>query len=120
MKGKIVFFLLGATVATIAYLAGDMNLTADNSMPEEVFEGNVVIKGGLLVRGSIIVNKSFEGGPSVQLMADDKKAVIATLGTGQGDEGYHIVIMAGEVIEGSSHSHILLSELGEVKLIEVD
>ncbi|MDE0323662.1 MAG: hypothetical protein OXN27_07035 [Candidatus Poribacteria bacterium] len=53
MKDRIIFFVLGAILATIAYFVGDMrNVSAQN---ETAFFDNVEVLGHLSVRGSIVV-----------------------------------------------------------------
>ena len=54
MKDRIVFFVLGAVLATIAYSAGDMNQATGQSGTKE-FDGDVSIKGHLHVEGVIVV-----------------------------------------------------------------
>ncbi len=48
MKDRIVFFVLGAVVATVAYFAGDMD-RADAQGRDRFFGGDVFIKGRLTV-----------------------------------------------------------------------
>lgn len=50
MKDRIVFFLLGAVLATVAYFAGDMD-TADAQSGTKVFDSDVVVKGKLIISG---------------------------------------------------------------------
>lgn len=53
-KDRILFFVIGALLATIAYIAGD----ADNSVNADsptIFDENVWIKGTLLVSGGSII-----------------------------------------------------------------
>ena len=50
MKDRILFFILGAVLATAAYFIGDMNLT-ETEDPNKVFEGDVEVRGKLLVTG---------------------------------------------------------------------
>ena len=50
MKERIVFFVLGAVLATLAYFVGDINnIYAQNDTA--VFDGDVVVNGSLYVKG---------------------------------------------------------------------
>lgn len=120
MKSKIVFFFLGAMVATMSYLAGDLTLTADSQGTTKVFEGNVFIKGHLWVDEQIIVGYkgSDKEKPYIQLKADDKRGVIS-LGDGHGRDGHFIMLVSGEVA-GSSRSQIMLNDQGKSNLLKVD
>ncbi len=52
MKDRIIFFLLGGLLATISYLAGDINnINAQHDQNRNIFEKDVLIKGNLLVKG---------------------------------------------------------------------
>ena len=53
MKDKVVFFILGALLATIAYFAGDMNKAGARGHFQE-FE-DVLVKGDLIVSGGRLV-----------------------------------------------------------------
>ena len=53
MRDRVVFFLLVAIVATVAYFVSDME-KADAQKDLEIFD-NVVIKGGLLITGGKLV-----------------------------------------------------------------
>lgn len=57
MKDRIVFFVLGAVLATIAYFAGDMNQATGQS-GIRVIDENVSIKGNLHVKGFILIGDS--------------------------------------------------------------
>ncbi len=54
MRDRIVFFILGAVLATVAYFAGDMN-KAGAQDDEKVFAGDVIINGSLFVDGGKIM-----------------------------------------------------------------
>jgi hypothetical protein len=53
MRDKVVFFILGALLATIAYFAGDMNKAGARDHFQE-FE-DVLVKGDLIVSGGRLV-----------------------------------------------------------------
>ena len=56
MKDRIVFFVLGVVLATVAYFVGDMD-KADAQSGTKVFEGNVLIKGQLTVNSGRAIIK---------------------------------------------------------------
>lgn len=58
MRDRVVFFLLGATVATIAYFVGDMK-KVDAQNNTRVFD-NVHIKGELLITGGGLIIRNNE------------------------------------------------------------
>ena len=80
MREKIVFFILGALLATLAYLAGNMN----NAKAEDrTIDGDLIVKGQLTVSGGtlLIHNQSAERFPGrpinvIFISVDDEKAGI--------------------------------------------
>ena len=66
MKDRIVFFILGAVLATLAYFAGDMN-TADSQVVNGVHKGDLTIDGELNISGTVTVG----GGRLTVMYLDD-------------------------------------------------
>jgi len=61
MRDRVVFFILGAVLATVAYFVGDMNPISAQS-DTKFFDGNVVIDGSLHVKGGkLIVSHALPG-----------------------------------------------------------
>lgn len=75
MRDKIVFFILGAVLATIAYLVGDLEtLTAEN----KITELDTLQVNDLFVKNSIVVGEV--GRKSVVILAHPKYAEISLYG----------------------------------------
>ena len=72
MRDRVVFFILGALLATLAYFAGDMHLSADNEL--EVIPNLLVKK---LVAESIEVG--FSDTYRIRMVAGDDSATIGLL-----------------------------------------
>ena len=72
MRDRVVFFILGALLATLAYFAGDMHLSADNEL--EVIPNLLVKK---LVAESIEVG--FSDTYRIRMVAGDDSAGIGLL-----------------------------------------
>ena len=97
MTDKVVFFILGALLATLAYFAGDMHLSAENEL--EVIPKLLVKK---LIAESIEVGFSDtyrirmianHKSASVNLLSDNKKKHIALIITKEaGEDGAFIAI----------------------------
>lgn len=80
MRDKIVFFILGALLATLAYFAGDMN---NAKAKDEVVIGDLDITGNLTLAGSlkvgggtIFLTNTDDISQRVTITADDKQAAI--------------------------------------------
>lgn len=94
MKGRIVFFVLGAALATIAYFAGDMNKAGAQDGTSifrgtKVFQDDVVINGTLTVAGGTL---SVSKNPFLSKKASDLESVITI---NANDEGGYIFIFNG-------------------------
>ena len=81
MRDKIVFFVLGAVVATIAYFIGDLEtLTAE----DEFLEIDFLRVNRLHVKESIVVKESIAVGGTgksvIVIMADNERAEISMFG----------------------------------------
>ena len=76
MKDKVVFFILGALLATLAYFAGDRHLSADNDL--NVIP-NLLVKE--LVAESIQVG--FSDTYSIRMTADDNSAEVSLSNSGK-------------------------------------
>ena len=105
MKDKVVFFILGALLATIAYLAGDLEtLTAQ----DETLELEEIQVGNLFVKDTLYVGD--RGTMYVQIGADNQSAHLSLFGTKvekTPDSGKpYIVLRAmdnGAIIQANSH-----------------
>ena len=80
MRDKIVFFILGALLATLAYFAGDMN---DAKAKDEVVIGDLDVTGNLTLAGSlrvgggtILLTNRDDISQRVTITASDKQASI--------------------------------------------
>ena len=88
MRDKVVFFILGALLATIAYFAEDMNKAGARDYFQE-FE-DVVVKGDLIVSGGRLVihddppfSKDIDN--YIEFQVDEEaSAIIMITGKGQG------------------------------------
>jgi hypothetical protein len=118
MKDRIVFFVLGAVLATVAYFAGDMDKA--KAQGPEIFEGDVVIKGGLLVAGGklIVIENPFlikgadEVESAVSINADEDSASLALYYNGPvniGKSASSVELIATNISDGSYVSSIRLS-----------
>ena len=73
MRDRIIFFVLGALLATLAYFAGDMQLSAHNTEIEgkqiipKLFVEEIQVLSDLIVGGS--------GRYSIRMNADHEKAI---------------------------------------------
>ena len=83
MKDRIVFFVLGAVLATVAFFVGDMDkATAQDST--RIIEEDVIIKGKLTVAGGellikynpTLVKKDHELDSSISILTTDRAASI--------------------------------------------
>ena len=75
MRDKVMFFLLGAVLATIAYFIGDLEtLTAENKITELDF----LRVNRLVVKDSIAVGDT--GGSIIVIMADNERSEISMFG----------------------------------------
>lgn len=75
MRDRIVFFILGAVLATIAYLVGDLEtLTAEDKVTEldTLRVNRLLVKDGITVGGI--------GKKSIVILVDDESAKISLLG----------------------------------------
>ena len=115
-------FLLGAMVATIAYIAGDMTLTAESQEKAKVFRGDVLIEGTLLVGEGVIIGRREDNTPYIILttgVGDYKKTSAITLSGGQERNSRNSIrFVAGDDEEGISV--IVLEKSGKEKRIQVD
>ena len=90
MRDKIVFFILGAVLATLAYFAGDMN----NAKAEDrTIDGDLIVKGQLTISsGTLLIhNQSAERFPNrpvnaIFMTANDQKAGIGIFNSFQENE----------------------------------
>ena len=88
MRDKVVFFILGALLATIAYFAGDMNKAGARDHLQE-FE-DVLVKGDLIVSGGRLVIHndppfSKDIGNYIEFQVDEEASAIIMI-TGKGQE----------------------------------
>lgn len=82
MKDKIVFFVLGAVLATVAYFVGDMdNLSADSEIGSMEFDTvvveNLYVKDKLTVSEYVGAADLLREFPCIVISADRKAASIA-------------------------------------------
>lgn len=55
-RDRIIFFVLGCLLSTIAYIAGDIdNINAQDTQDKKIFDQDVIIRGRLLVMGSAYI-----------------------------------------------------------------
>ena len=118
MRDRIVFFILGAVLATVAYFVGDMN-KAGAQDGETTFDGNVLINGTLIVAGGSI---QIQDNPHLMKNVDELESLISIVADHDGaaialyngpsnetDEyASNIVITARTTDRGSNYSAMFL------------
>ena len=77
MKDKVVFFILGALLATLAYFVGDINLSADNELDGLEVIPKLLVKN--LQAESILVG--FSDTYRIRIAANHESATIGFLST---------------------------------------
>ena len=91
MRDKVMFFLLGAVLATIAYFIGDLEtLTAEDKITELDF----LRVNRLVVKDSIAVGDT--GGSVIVIMADNERAEISMFGAEVPENRDEVIDNTGE------------------------
>ena len=97
MKDKVLFFLLGSVLATMAYFIGDINLSMDE---KNLVVDPISVREHLTVGGSVYVSASFKSTdgddkkhPMLILSADANRAALMITESGS--------LMRGRNISGS-------------------
>lgn len=137
MKSKILFFLLGAMVATVSYSIGDLHEDIEKELKsildKRLFENPVIFKkpvfmeGGLMVEGEIIITSdiggNMENNSTIHLGVNrggDKNSMI-TLDTGGNlKSGRSIVVFVGDTEGVQNRAAVVLKEGVNSKEILVD
>ena len=105
MRDRIIFFVLGALLATIAYFAGNVDIgTADDELVVRrlTVSDHLILLGDAAIDGHLLVNERIEVGlepnkPCIMMEVDSNQAQIVVTETAakNASNQYYVLLIAG-------------------------
>ena len=108
MRDKIVFFIFGVVVATLAYFVHDMNSA---TAQEKTIVEDLIVTGTLLVKsGNVIVTNGLDVSNAIKLEVDDTGARMGLINglTEEASNAKSTLFLTAETKNDKSSSRIIL------------